>query len=226
MKHKQTMKNKISVMLVEDNLEYREVISLALEDAPGIELTSKFGTAEIALRKAQNITSIEEPDIILLDLNLPGMSGLEAIPWFKQYTPNAQIIVLTQSNEEADVLTAISSGAAGYLLKSATIQCLKDSIQTVVDGGSTLDPGVARFIIRTLRNQPPKTFEKNCLTPRELEILSLTGEGLSKKEVADRLHISPNTVAVHSAHIHEKLNVPNAPAAVSKAYRLGLFPPD
>jgi DNA-binding NarL/FixJ family response regulator len=163
------------------------------------------------------------PDVILLDLNLPGMSGLEAIPWIKKYAPNTEIIVLTQSDRESDVVQAVSAGASGYLLKSTTRDQLEDSIRTVVEGGATLDPGVARFLLRSMQPAPQQTSEDDTLTERELEVLKLIGEGLSKKMVADQLGISPKTVAIHAGHIYEKLNVPNAPAAVNRAHNLGLF---
>ncbi|VGO18313.1 response regulator [Pontiella sulfatireligans] len=218
------MKRKIRVMLLEDNPEYREVISLALKDEPDIELTSQFGTSEIALRSLQDMSTRKEPDLILLDLRLPGMDGLDSLPYFRTALPDVKIIILTQSDDEADVLRAISRGAAGYLLKSSTLNQITEGIHTVMDGGAPLDAGVARFILDTLQSNMPKEEVENMLTPRELEILTLLGEGLLKKEIADKLEISYSTVDTHVAHIYEKLEVRNAPSAVNKAHRLGLFP--
>lgn len=220
------MKRKIRVMLVEDNPEYRAVISLALEGEPGIELTSQFGTAEIALRSLQDRSLRKEPDLVLLDLRLPGMDGLDALPFFRSSVPDAKIIVLTQSDHEQDVLRAIVQGASGYLLKSSTLNQITDGIRTVMAGGATLDAGIAKFIMNTLQTRLPKGTIENVLSERELEILSLLGEGLVKKEIADRLGIGYATVDSHVGHIYEKLDVRNAPAAISKAYRLGLFPPE
>jgi DNA-binding NarL/FixJ family response regulator len=217
------MKNKIKVMLVEDNAAYRKAVARSLVLEPDIELAGEFYTAEIALRNLQDLSTRNEPDVILLDLNLPGMSGTEAIPWFKKSVPDAQIIVLTQSDKEADVLMAISAGASGYLLKSATLERLHDGILSVVDGGSILDAGVARFLLNLLQEKSPKTAEDNLLTERELEVLTLISEGMAKKEVAAQLGISARTVAIHAAHIYKKLDVPNAPAAVNKAYKTGLL---
>lgn len=218
------MKKNIRIMLVEDSPGYREVIERAIKREPNLELISQYGTAEIALRSAEQSTPQDAPDIVLLDLNLPGMSGLEAIPWFKKYIPKTQIFVLTQSDAEADVLQAINEGAAGYLLKSSTITQIKEAIQTVVDGGASLDPKIARFILERFKSLPARNSPKKSLSERELEILTLIGDGLVKKEIAVKLDISVTTVAYHVKHIYEKLNVVNAPAAVSKAFRAGILP--
>ena len=218
------MKSKIRVMLVEYNPHYRKVIALALKHEPGIQLASEFGTAEIALRSLRDRTNGELPDLVLLDLRLPGMDGLEALPQFLSVAPGAKIIILTQSDQEADVLRAISLGASGYLLKSSTVTTITDGIRTVIKGGASLDAGVARFIIHTLKTRLSKGSSEGLLTDRQTEILTLLGEGLLKKEIADRLKITYATVDEHVAHIYERLGVRNAPAAVNQAHLLGLFP--
>lgn len=218
------MSNTIRVMLVEDNPRYREVVALALKLEPDIQLASQFGTAEIALRKLRDKPGGEAPDLILLDLRLPGMDGLEALPQFLAEAPEAKIVVLTQSDSEADVLRAISLGASGYLLKSSTVNTIIEGVRTVMRGGASLDAGVARFILHTLKTRLPRGGAETLLTSRQMEILTLLGEGLVKKEIADRLKISYPTVDEHVAHIYERLGVRNAPAAVNRAHRLGLFP--
>ncbi|MBC9868840.1 MAG: response regulator [Opitutae bacterium] len=217
------MNEKISVMMVEDHPEYREGVMLALETETDMELIRVFGTTEAALRALQYRKDCPKPDVILLDLNLPGMGGLEALPWFRDYVPKAKIIVLTQSDREDDVLSAISAGASGYLLKSATLDQITEGIRTVMDGGASLDANMATFILDTYKKIPPKAKMENSLTKRELEIITLLSEGLSKKEISGKLHISTPTVATHVAHIYEKFNVRNAPAAVAKAFRMGIF---
>lgn len=217
------MKKQTHIMLVEDNPGYREVIELAIECSENLELISQFGTAEIALRSIENSISQKVPDIILLDISLPGMSGIEAIPWIRKYLPKSAIIMLTQSNSESDVLSAISRGALGYLLKSATVDQIKEAIQTVVDGGASLDPNVALFILEKVKAPQGKNKLEKTLSDRELEVLTLLSEGLAKKEIAHKLNIGFTTVAYHVKHIYEKLNVQNAPAAVSKAYRSGIL---
>ena len=210
------MNNKIRVMLVEDHPEYREAIELALGKEPAMELTGQFGTAERALRSLKHAKLCAVPDVILLDLNLPGMDGLDALPLFSAALPDAKIIILTQSDREADVLKAITLGAAGYLLKSATLKQITTGIQSVYNGGAALDAKVAQFILKTLKTKLPR----GEIHP----VLSLLAEGLVKKEIADRLCISSTTVVTHVSHIYEKLNATNAPSAINKAYRLGIFP--
>lgn len=209
--------------MVEDHPDYREGLMLALETEPDMELIRIFGTAEAALRKLQYDKGFPNPDVILLDLNLPGMNGLDALPWFRDYVPKAKIIVLTQSDREDDVLSAISAGASGYLLKSATLDQITEGIRTVMEGGASLDANMATFILDTFKKIPPTARMENTLTKRELEVITLLSEGLSKKEISGRLSISTPTVASHVAHIYQKLNVHNAPAAVAKAFRMGVF---
>lgn len=218
------MKTKIRVMVVEDNPRYREVIALALKEEADLEPAGDFGTAEIALRGLRERSRAELPDLVLLDLHLPGMDGLTALPHFLTVAPDAKIMILTQSDHEADVLRAISLGASGYLLKSSTVHTITEGIRSVMKGGASLDAGVARFIINTLKNRLPQHSSDDLLTDRQREILALLGEGLLKKEIADRLGISYATVDEHVAHIYERLGVRNAPAAVNKAHLLGLFP--
>ncbi|MDQ8207359.1 response regulator transcription factor [Coraliomargarita sp. SDUM461003] len=216
------MKEPIKIMLVEDNREYRDVIDLAMSREEDLELVSEFVTAEIALRSVQG-NAPKLPDVVLLDLRLPGMSGLEVLPYFTQAMPRAKVIILTQSDSEEDVLKAISLGASGYLLKSSTITEIKDGIRLVVNGGASLDPSVAKFVLKTLQAKLPTEELNAALSGREQEVLVLISEGLMKKEICDRLGIGYATVDTHVRHIYEKLDVKNAPAAVTKAFRLGLF---
>jgi DNA-binding NarL/FixJ family response regulator len=214
----------IHIMLVEDNQAFREVLALTLSDKPDITLHSQFGTADFALRSLQDPSTSKMPDLILLDLYLPGTSGLDAIPWFKKHAPHAEIIILTQSDKEADVLKAIESGAAGYLLKEATLNQITEGIRTVINGGASLDPAMAKYLIDHHKKTPMPATKKKLLSTRELEVLNCIADGKLQKEVADELKISPKTIETHIRHIYEKLDVQNAPAAVAKAYKTGIFP--
>jgi len=221
--------NTIRVMLIEDNPDYRSVVELALAEVDDIELISQFGTSEIAIRSLSEADEKNIPDLILLDIRLPGMNGLDAIMEFRQSAPNAKIVIFTQSSQEEDVLRAISLGAAGYLLKSTTVDELIDSIRTVANGGASLDAGVAKFILHTLKSIQTggrEDEDSSLLSDRELQILSLLAEGLVKKEIAKKLSISYATVDTHVGRIYQKLDVSNAPSAVNRAHRMRLFPPD
>jgi DNA-binding NarL/FixJ family response regulator len=217
------MKPSIRIMLVEDSPAFRKGIACALEGRPDMELISEFGTAEIALRSLEAMAKDGGPDIVLLDLNLPGMSGLDAIPEFKQRAPETKIIILTQSDKDADVLRAIQSGASGYLLKATSIEPLMQGIHTVMDGGATLDPSLARFILDTLSQALPKATAATSLSKREKEVLQLIAQGMPQKQIANELAISIHTVNEYIRNIYEKLEVPNAPAAIFKAYKTGIF---
>jgi len=211
------------VMLIEDNPEYRNVIDMALKRTRDMELISSAGTAERALQRLRGAQPDLPPDLILLDLNLPGMSGLDALPLLREAVPDTSILILTQSDNEADVIQAIARGAAGYLLKSATIKQIREGIQTVMTGGASLDPKVAAFLLKAMQSTPVRAELHEQLTEREHEILALLAEGLVKKQIAEKVGISYHTASTHIRHIYEKLQVPNAPAAINKAYRLGLF---
>ena len=144
------MTQTIRITLVEDNHDYRDIITLTLGAESDIELINQFGTSEAALRELKAMPAGTTPHLILLDLRLPGMSGLEALPHFREALPDTPVIVLTQSDNEADVLAAISRGAAGYLLKSSTLEKLTEGVRTVMSGGAALDVSIAGFILKTL----------------------------------------------------------------------------
>ena len=212
----------IRIMVVEDNVDYRSVIAMALDDAVDMELTGLFGTTEIALRTIEKSTVSELPDILLLDLRLPGISGLDAIPLIHEAAPATRIIILSQSDEPSDIVRAISAGVSGYLLKSARLKEITDAIRTVSQGGGSLDKNVAHFILEKMAAK--EIPQLDALTERENEILLMLSEGLVKKEIATQLGIGYSTVDTHVSHIYRKLRVSNAPAAVSKAYQSGILP--
>lgn len=214
----------IRVMLVEDHPEYRDVIELALKDQADMQLISQVGSAERALQILQNRMNDKTIDLILLDLNLPGKSGIEALPLLRARCPQAKFIVLTQSDNESDVLRAAQAGASGYLLKSSTVTQIVEAIRTVADGGALLGSGVANYILHKLQSRLSLVGLRDSLSHREIEILSLIGEGQLKKEIAHTLGISTATVATYIRRIYEKLDVQNAPAAITQAYRAGILP--
>lgn len=217
------MKQEINVILVEDNPQYREVIEIALSEEDGINLIDMYGAVELALHALQDSTKQLEVDIILLDINLPGMSGVDALSLIHQAQPKTDIIMLTQSNREADVVQAIQAGATGYLIKSTSITEIAQSIRTVADGGAPLDPTIATYVIKAIRGEQPELKMDVKLSARESDILELMSSGLVKKEIADQLNLSPHTIAEYVKNIYTKLGVKNAPSAVSKGYQTGLL---
>lgn len=218
------MKTPIHVIIVEDHPEYRDSIRLALETDSSLQCSGAFGSAERALRTLQDTRQRIPVDVILLDLNLPGLSGLDALPFFKTAAPEAKVIILTQSDTKPDILSAIASGAAGYLLKKARLDQITDSIHTVMNQGASLDGGVAQYLLDTLRQHLPSQDLDTMLSARELEILALLAQGQLKKEIASSLGIGVSTVATHIRHIYDKLDVQNAAAAVTRAYEVGILP--
>lgn len=211
------MNHPIKIMLVEDQPEYRDAIKLAFNKTSSLHLISMHATAEKALLCLRR----DQPDIILLDLNLLGMNGIDAIYKLRESAPNTKVIVLTSSMRENDIIAAISGGAAGYLLKCASLDQIIDGINIVMKGGASLDPKVAKMIMENIPAAPYRG--KAPLSQRKLEILSLIAEGLVKKEIADRLNISYSTVDSYVKDIYEALQVNNAPSAVNKAHHLGLL---
>lgn len=220
-----TMPDPVKILLVEDSPDYRKAVGMAFEGDGNMQLLLATGTAERALDLLGRAQPGGIPDAVLLDLNLPGMPGLEALPRLLEAAPGAKVIVLTQSGNEEDVLRAIALGASGYLLKSSGIGQIRAAISNAMEGGAPLDAGVAQYILKTLREKPPAAPDgADQMTSRELEILQLLADGFVKKEIAVRLGISTFTVQAHVRNIYTKLHVPNAPAAVSQGYRKGLLP--
>ena len=217
------METPTKILLIEDNPEYRKSLDMAFRRDPRFELTHATGTAERALDLLCDMRPADKPNLILLDLNLPGMSGTRAITTLLQLAPTAKILVLTQSEKESDVVTAIASGASGYIVKTSSIQEITDAIQSVLDGGAPLDAKIAKYILKTLQAIPHSGKDTQNLSTREVEILTLLAAGLGKKQIGEKLGVSEYTVAAHLRNTYTKLQVVNAPAAVNQAYRHGIL---
>jgi two-component system nitrate/nitrite response regulator NarL len=217
------MKKSTNIIMVEDHPEYREIVEMALSRQDDMQLTDQFGTAERALQHLQIGRLDVKPDVILLDLNLPGMGGLEALEQIPKVAPDAKIIILTQSDQEDDVLNAIMLGASGYLLKSSTVGQIVEGIKLVKQGGASLDSRIARFVIDSLKTKLPHHELEQMLSEREIQVLELLADGLVKKQIALKLGIGVTTVVSHVAHIYDKLEASNAPSAISKGFKLGIL---
>jgi len=217
------MKKNINIMIIEDHPEYREIVEMAISRQDDMTLTEQFGTAERALEHLQPENANDKPDVILLDLNLPGMGGLDVLETLAKRAPEAKILVLTQSDHEEDVLNAIMLGASGYLLKSSTVQQLVEGIRNVMKGGASLDARIAKYVMDSLKARMPQEELDNMLSPREMEILKLMAKGKVKKQIGKELGIGVTTVVSHVSNIYDKLDASNAPSAIAKGYKLGIL---
>jgi DNA-binding NarL/FixJ family response regulator len=209
----------IDIWLVEDSHIFRRGVVRAIERAADIRCTGEFCAAEDALNA---IGGAPVPDVMLLDLGLPGMNGLEAIRAFRRALPQTRIVVLTVFNNDDAIFDAIVAGATGYLLKSGSIDAIVPALRDAVVGGSPLSPTVATRILslfsslQKVRRPPADTYG---LSPRERNVLELLSEGLPMKEIAAQLDLSLHTVTNHMRSIYRKLSVTTNTAAVSKAIR-------
>ncbi|MEM0970502.1 MAG: response regulator transcription factor, partial [Verrucomicrobiota bacterium] len=201
------------IWIIEDNRAFREAVKFALESELGLACEHAFHSAEPAIAALKNGPA---PDVILLDLDLPGISGLEAIPQFKEHAPETHVLVLTQFDDRPKVFQAIGAGASGYLLKSAPVDEIHRGIAEVMEGGAPLNARIAKMMLSTFSQLPPNDGEAE-LTPRELEVLRHLAEGFAKKQIAHELAISYHTVDMHVRAIYQKLQVHNLSGAVAKA---------
>jgi DNA-binding NarL/FixJ family response regulator len=207
----------IRVWVVEDNATFRDAVVQEINGADSMRCEEAFGSCEALLER---LIVPPPPDVILLDIRLPGISGLEAISKAKACAPKSQIIMLTSFEDKDRIFRAICAGASGYLLKSADDD-IPNAVQNVVNGGSVLSPPIARSVL-DLFGRLASTSPDYHLTPREKSILDLMVQGLSKKQIADRLKLSFHTVDGYLRSIYNKLHVNSAISAVAKAVREGL----
>jgi DNA-binding NarL/FixJ family response regulator len=206
----------IITWLVEDNRHFSEAIECILESEDGITLKESFRSAEAALKA---LAKNKPPQVIILDLGLPGMGGVEAIPEILKLAPECYVLVLTTDDGRGKVLAAIANGAAGYLLKGDDLDAIVSGIRDVVDGRAAINSRVSRMILDVFRKIPKPPPEAN-LTARESEILCLLADGKIKKEVADQLGISYYTVDTHVKRIYKKLQVNNLSGAIARMTQL------
>ena len=210
----------IEIAVVEDNHLFRKTLTDFINQNSEMRCKHNFASCEDALREMR--TKSFEPDIILLDIGLPGMSGVEGIPHFKTLLPNSKIIMLTVQDDDDNVFNAICKGASGYLLKDLTSEKIVDSIKEVLNGGAPMNSSIAAKVLRLFRNYMPEKGDYN-LTCREKEILKLLMDGLSKKQIADKIFLSYHTIDSHIRNIYDKLEVHSSSGAVAKALKENLI---
>ena len=207
-----------TVWITEDHAAFRRTLAKVLNAETGLNCSHQFESSEAMLKAFQGS---EKPDLILLDVGLPGMSGLDAIALVKQASPKTLVIILTVFEDDDKVFRAICAGAAGYLLKTSTVTEITQAVREALAGGSPMNPRIARRVLEMFSKLAPKQCDYR-LSDRERELLQLLTTGLIKKEIADRLQLSIHTVDTYLRRIYEKLEVNTRTGAVAKALKEGL----
>jgi len=214
------MKAETEVWLVEDNEIFATGVQRTIDRLEGMRCGGSHQSVEQAFAALE---SGGEPDVILLDVQLPGMDGITALSRLKSMAPKAQIVILTAFDDADKIFRAVCAGASGYVLKSSTRAEIGDAIRQVIAGGASMSPGVARKVLDTLADQKSRDdshdAEAYALTARQRDILRLMADGLVKKEIAEALNISVTTVSTHMQRLYETLHVTTNTGAVAKALR-------
>jgi len=212
----------IRVLIADDHALFRRGLNMVLESEEGIEVVAEAEDGEDAVAKAEEFA----PDVVLMDVRMPRLSGIEATRTIRDIIPTARILMLTVSDEEEDLYEAVKAGANGYLLKEISIEEVADAIRAVTTGQSLISPSMASKLLtefNTLAKRAEEQFPAPRLTERELEVLKLVAKGMSNRDIADHLYISENTVKNHVRSILEKLHLHSRMEAVVYAVREKLF---
>ena len=204
-----------AVWIVEDNAEFRKQLKGILNISDDFLCENDFRLCEPML---ELLTKSSPPDIVLMDIGLPGMNGIEGIARIKAISPSTEVVVLTVFDDGENVVRAIAAGASGYLHKSSTLEDIADSLKSILVGGAPINPTIARKLL-TLFASGPTPREQYSLTRREKEILTLLVEDIPLKQVADRLSVSIHTINMHLRNIYAKLQVQSRSGAVAKALK-------
>ncbi len=202
----------IAVSIVEDDAQARKILARWISHAPGFRLAGEWGDAETALRVLQE----KKPDVVLMDINLPGISGVEAVRRLKPSLPATQFVMLTVYEDADHIYDALAAGATGYLLKETPREELLSALQDVNQGGSPMTSNIARKVVQSFRQPAPAIPDAEGLSPREQEVLDLLARGYLYKEIAERLNISVPTVNTYVRRMYEKLHVRSRAQAVAK----------
>ena len=213
---------KITILLVEDHVVVRESIHQSLEREANFTVVGEAGDGEEAVRMAREL----KPDVIIMDISLPKINGIEATRQIKAFQPSAIVLALTAYDYEQYIFPLLEAGAAGYLLKDISSRELINAIQTVYRGEAVLHPAIARKVLeRYRRTKEPgeKEHELDLLTQRETAVLKMAAKGMSNSEIAEELCLSVRTIESHLGSIFNKLGVGSRTEAVIEAMRRGRF---
>jgi DNA-binding NarL/FixJ family response regulator len=202
----------IRVAIVEDNDSIRESLALILDGSPGLRCCGAWGTAEAALANLPR----ESADVVLMDINLPGRSGIECVRQLKAVVPELQIIMLTIEDDSRMVFESLRAGASGYLIKNLPPAQILAAVEEVHRGGSPMSSQIARMLVQQFQQAGRGHSELARLTPREEEVLGLAVKGYRSKEIADALSLGVQTVQTHFRNIYEKLHVRSRAEAVAR----------
>lgn len=204
----------IKVVVFEDNLSRRELLAMLLDSTPGMQCIGSFEDGREVMKKIVG----EIPDVVLMDIDMPHVNGIEALLSIKKQFPQIKILMQTVFEDNEKIFEAICSGADGYILKKAPPAKLIDAITEVLSGGAPMTPTVARQVLQLFSHKAKKSVAADFnLTDREQEILSMLVQGLSYKMIAEKCSVSYSTVNSHISHIYEKLHVKSGTEAVAKA---------
>lgn len=218
---------RIRVLLIDDQGLFREALATLLGLHSQLEIVGEAADGEAGVALAQTL----RPDVVLMDLRMPGMSGVEATRRLRSLVPEARVLVLTTFEDDDEVLAAIEAGAAGYMLKASPAEKLVEAICTVMRGGSPLEPSVASKVMAELARLSRRQSEERCqrladpLSARELEVLRALCEGLSNKEIGSKLGLTEGTVKNHMTQVLSKLGALDRTQAALRAHALGLLKP-
>ena len=213
---------KIKIMLAEDHVLVREGTKEMLDREEDMEVVAEAGDGEEAVRLARE----QDVDVIVMDIALPKLNGIEATRRIKEQDPGKTVLVLTAYDDDEYIFALLEAGAAGYLLKDVSTDALVAGIRAVQTGESMLHPAIARKVINRFSQYAAHHSDENAseeLTEREMEVLQLAGKGITNREIAERLSISHRTVQAHLSHTFSKLGVGSRTEAVVYALRRGLL---
>ncbi|HEY2727098.1 MAG TPA: response regulator transcription factor [Parafilimonas sp.] len=207
------MGKKICYIICEDNNDYRESLLAFLDEDNDLVCCGSFTNAENILDKIKT----HQPDVVLMDIDMPGKNGIEALKEIKEFFPETEIIMLTVFEDRDNVFEAVCAGASGYLLKNSSPEVIAKSIKEVIKGGAAMTPAIARKTLQFF--QKPLKGDDFKLTAHEQQVLKLLVDGLSYKMIAAKMDVVIDTIRYHIKKIYEKLHVHSAPEAVAKAIR-------